>query len=375
MISGILFSFGLMFGQFISYYGLTIPIEKDLKSWSQSTKNIDFLDESFDLKSLQILRLIDETGEFTDWQKVQLSIKTAKHLFPDDTTKNTILNFFLLKNLQYDLVAAYNRSNDLIPLVASEQNLYGIAFFKIGGVRYYDLLGLTKSTDSDRKAISIHNDDTRTDGTKKLYIDFEQKPFTGKILSIKTLSWNYKENTYSFDVSVNIFLRSYYHDLPNLDYSYLLNYQFSDELRKTLIDPLRIEFTKQKLSDVERAECLRQMILQCFPYIDDDALFGYEHIQFPEELLLSEGCDCEDRAIFLYKLLIELTDLTPLLADYPMHVSVLVEDHDAVEGTRFYYKGKSFIYCDPTFFNAPIGAVPDAIKDIQPDIIERKSRE
>lgn len=369
-----IFGIVLSLSQIISYYGLTIPLTDELTEWSKSTKTISFLDNEYEVYSNDIISIIDSNGEFTEWQKIQLSIKISKTLFPEDTTKFSSLCFYLFKNFGYDIVASYNQKNEMIPLVASEQSLYGMAFFKIRGQRYYDLLGLTSSNDNEKQSISLNNDDQRVSGTKKIYIDFLEMPTTGKNLTTKILIWEYKSNLFSFAVPVNMYLRSYYHDLPHLDYGYFLNYQFSEELRTYLIDPLRERFAELKWNDVDRAECLRQMILQCFPYIDDMVLFGYEHVQFPEELLLSEGCDCEDRAIFLYKLLIELTDLTPLLADYPKHVSVLVEDEKTKAETKFIYKGKSFMFCDPTFFNAPIGAVPEAIKNIQPEIIERKGR-
>lgn len=374
MIQAFLFSLLLNSNPYIVFYGITIPISSDQITWSKSGKNIDFLEEMYIDQSRKIIHTIDSAGSFNDWQKVQLSIRFAKSLFPGDTEKFTALSFYLWNEMGFDVQPGYNKKGELIPLIASEQSMFGLPFFKINGIRYYDLLMISKASEVEKKGLTIHSDDPPPKWTKKLVIDVSAVPFTGDQVQEKILSWSFENHYYSFTIPVNIFLRTYFHDLPNVEYKYLLDYKFSENITNNFINPLREEFKKQKLSDDQIAECLRQMILQCFPYIDDQALFGYEHVQFPEELLLSEGCDCEDRSLFLYKLLEQLTELTPLMADYPTHVSVLINSSENWQGDSFEYKGKKFIFCDPTFFNAPLGAVPEAIKDLTPDIIERISK-
>jgi len=371
MMTALLISIFLNSNPFIVFYVITIPIPSEQISWSKSTKNIDFLEEKYIDQSRKIIQTIDSSGSFNDWQKVQLSIRFAKSLFPDNSEKYISLSFYLWNEMGFEVQPGYNKNGEMIPLIASEQSMFGMPFFKINGSRYYDLLMISKASEEEKKGLTIHSDDPPPKWSKKLVINVSDLPFTGDQTQSKTLSWSYENHYYSFTFPVNIYLRSYFHDLPNIEYKYLLEYKFSQSITDNFIIPLREEFKKQKLTDDEKAECLRQMILQCFPYIDDQALFGYEHVQFPEELLLSEGCDCEDRSLFLYKLLEQLTDLTPLMADYPTHVSILINSNENWKGDSFEYKGKKFIFCDPTFFNAPLGAVPDAIKNLTPDIIER----
>lgn len=370
-----IFSLIFLFSSF-QFYGLTIEIPSSVIEWSRSERKIDFLESSFQEQAQLIESHIIIANKMNDWQKIELSYRIADFLSFNSIEKRNTLIYYLWLAYNFNTILAHQEEVP-VPILASDQQFFGLPFFIIRKQRYYHILqhfNPDSEIGNEAKLSLIEGDEQLqlTKDLRKLMIDFFDLPHLENDLVTRSYSWTFKNEILTVSPQINRFLRNYYHNLPVLDYPSLMNYQFSPLLRKTLIQPLQKIFQSKKFTEHEKVECLRQFILQSFPYIDDQLLFGREHIQFAEEIFLSEGCDCEDRAIFLFRLIEDLTELQPLLADYPEHVSVLVEYSQPFAGERFLYKGKSFVFCDPTYFNSAFGAIPVEIKELLPEIIERK---
>lgn len=371
-MTSLLIGFLFLQTQTFTFSGLSFPVNPDHVEWARSTNKINFTDSQFDETASEVVSDTGMTTGLTDWQKIQFSIAYSGELFPENKDNSAQLTYFLWKKWGFETERVKTDSGLRVPLVSVSQQLFGLQFYRISGKKFFDVLKLTQSENENGK-IKITLEDKESDADNDLRpvkFNLAELPVTGPAKTEKTLSWTFKELTYSVNVELNRNLSRYYFSLPNIRFQDALTYRFSPDLMRTLVIPLKAQMKQNGLTEHEKVECIRQMLLQCFPYIDDQVLFGYEHLQFPEEILLSEGCDCEDRSVFMFKLVEDLTTLKPLLADFPEHVSLLVTTPEGWHGEVYEFGSRYYVYCDPTYFNAPFGETPEEIRELIPEIID-----
>ena len=75
--------------------------------------------------------------------------------------------------------------------------------------------------------------------------------------------------------------------------------------------------------------------------------FGKEKRLTPEQTLLYENSDCEDRAALFFYLVKEIYDLPMIVLAYPKHVTVAVK-FDKPVGHTIVYNGNKYSVCEPT---------------------------
>lgn len=84
-----------------------------------------------------------------------------------------------------------------------------------------------------------------------------------------------------------------------------------------------------------------------FLFEKDTEIFGNEKRLSPEETLLYEQSDCEDRAALFFYLVKEIYNLPMIVLVYPRHVTIAVQ-LDKPVGNPIVYKGKKYSICEPT---------------------------
>jgi hypothetical protein len=84
-----------------------------------------------------------------------------------------------------------------------------------------------------------------------------------------------------------------------------------------------------------------------FLYERDTDVFGREKRFSPEETLLYDYSDCEDRAALFFCLVKEIYNLPMIVLVYPKHVSIAVEFEKPI-GQTIVYNGKKYTVCEPT---------------------------
>ena len=67
----------------------------------------------------------------------------------------------------------------------------------------------------------------------------------------------------------------------------------------------------------------------------------------PEQTLLYEQSDCEDRVSLFYCLVKEIYDLPMIVLSYPEHITIAVK-LDRPVGRPVIYNGQPFTVCEPT---------------------------
>ena len=84
-----------------------------------------------------------------------------------------------------------------------------------------------------------------------------------------------------------------------------------------------------------------------FLFEKDTLVFGREKRLSPEETLLYDQSDCEDRAALFFYLVKEIYNLPMIVLSYPNHVTVAVS-FDKPIGKPIMYNGSPYYVCEPT---------------------------
>ncbi len=84
-----------------------------------------------------------------------------------------------------------------------------------------------------------------------------------------------------------------------------------------------------------------------FLFKQDNQQFGGEKRLSPEQTLLFEQSDCDDRAALFFYLVKEIYNLPMIVLSYPEHVTVAVKFEKPV-GKPILYNGEKYSVCEPT---------------------------
>ena len=110
---------------------------------------------------------------------------------------------------------------------------------------------------------------------------------------------------------------------------------------------------------VQLVDIILNFVQTAFQYQIDEKQFGREKYFFPEEVIGYPYSDCEDRAALFAWLVKRYTGCEVVGVLYPDHLATAVYFGDGVKvpGKGFDQNGKHFVFCDPTYTNAPIGTI------------------
>ena len=90
----------------------------------------------------------------------------------------------------------------------------------------------------------------------------------------------------------------------------------------------------------------------------DQEQFGKEKFCLTEETLHYPFADCEDRTFLLNRLIQTFTNWKTVGIRFPNHLALAVELEPETGMDVLRYKGRKWVYCDPTYFGADVGRVP-----------------
>ncbi|MBJ7429484.1 MAG: hypothetical protein JHD28_11095, partial [Bacteroidia bacterium] len=132
---------------------------------------------------------------------------------------------------------------------------------------------------------------------------------------------------------------------PVVDFESYFNIPLSKETYSSLIP-----FLKENIKNINQKEgidYLMNFTRYAFLYEDDLANFGKEKRLSPEQTLLYEHSDCDDRAALFFYLVKEIYNLPMIAILYPTHITIAVQFENP-EGKPIVYNGRNYSICDPT---------------------------
>ncbi|MES2727623.1 MAG: hypothetical protein V4643_11015 [Bacteroidota bacterium] len=282
-----------------------------------------------------------------DWLYYQLIRKTAQELSPKQENYNcyTLYKWFLLTKSGYDATLVIGK-NQILFYVKSDDNIYDIPFYMSNGKQYvclnYHDYGKINFETEKLFAINIDIPEAINSFSYKV----TQLPnFKPETYAEKDLSFNYKEKSYHFKVKLNNEVQTIFKNYPVVDFATYFNIPLSRETHSTLIPLLKANI--QSLSQKEGIDYLMHFTRYAFLYENDQDNFGKEKRLSPEQTLLYEHSDCDDRAALFFYLVKEIYNLPMIALLYPTHVTIAVQ-FDKPQGKPITYNGRKYSICDPT---------------------------
>jgi hypothetical protein len=282
-----------------------------------------------------------------DWMYYQLIRRTAEYLSPkaDDYIRYTLYKWYFLTRTGYD--ATLNVAGEkLLFYVQCDENIYDIPYHVRNGKQYvclnYHDYGSIDFTVSKFTMLNIEVSEKRHGFSYKLT---HMPEFSGDDYEDKELSFNYKNKNYSFRIRLNTKVKNIFTNYPVADYQLYFNMPLSRETYASLMPQLRESVYDMGVR--EGVDYLMRFTRYAFLYKPDGEHFGKEKRMLPEQTLLYESSDCEDRAALFFYLVKEIYNLPMIVLAYPDHVSIAVK-FDKPVGTPIIYKGQKYSLCDPT---------------------------
>ena len=282
-----------------------------------------------------------------DWLFYQLIRQAAQHISPKaaDYTKYTIAKWYLLSKSGYDAIMAVSE-NRILFYVRCDENIYNIPNRTWNGKQYvclnyhdYGKIDFATNTFSDVTVPVAEAKNTFSYKINKL------PAFKLSDYQEKDLRFSYNENDYQFKVKLNPQVQTLFRNYPTVDYESYLNIPMSQETYRSLIPLLKKNV--KKMSVKNGVDYLMRFTRYAFLFQPDSEHFGSEKRLSPEQTLLYEQSDCEDRVALFFYLVKELYDLPMIVLSYPKHVTIAVQ-FDKPVGKPIVYNGQQYTVCEPT---------------------------
>ncbi|MES2702603.1 MAG: hypothetical protein V4649_08195 [Bacteroidota bacterium] len=301
-----------------------------------------------------------------DWLYYQLVRKTAQALSPkaDNYYRYTLYKWFLLCASGYD--ATVNIVGDkLLLYVQNDEDIYDIPYFKKDGKQYICLNYHDYGYNIDFANMKQSNVAVSVPGAvAKFSYRLTQLPkFSPAEYHEKDLFFNYQGSSYRFKIKINDEVKLLFTNYPVADYKLYINAPLSTETYQSLIPQLKKQVSG--LSVNNGIDYLMHFTRYAFSYTKDYDNFGREKRLSPEQTLLYEKSDCEDRAALFYCLVKEIYNLPMILLTYPTHVTVAVKLNKP-KGQPIVYNGVTYSICEPTpqAEDLPIGYSATELKHV-----------
>jgi len=293
------------------------------------------------------LKSYSERQQPDDWLFYQLIRSTAENLSPKAANyeRYTLYKWYLLLQTGYTAMLTITPDKMLL-YIQSDEEVFEIPCRNRNGKQYVCL---------------NYHDYSPIDFTKEIFqelnigIPDQGKSFTYKITrlpafrqesyTVKELQFDYYQKDYNFKVLVNNQVQKIFANYPVVDYRYYFDMPVSSITHSSLIQLLKEQV--KKMNQKKGVDYLMRFTRYAFPYASDSKIYGKEKRLSPEQTLLYEYSDCEDRAAFFFYLVKEIYNLSMIVLEYPDHITVAVRFSSPV-GNTVMHKGQAYSICEAT---------------------------
>jgi hypothetical protein len=297
---------------------------------------------------INALQAYKEKFKPNDWLFYQLIRKAAQQISPktEDYHRYTLYKWYFLSRTGYD--ALLTISGDYILFyIHCEENTYNIPNRVVNGkqyvcLNYHDYGNNIDFQKNKFSVVEIRVSEARNSFSYKIT---HLPEFRSTDYKVKELRFNYNDNEYHYNVKLNNQIQTLFINYPVVDYSLYLNIPLSRETYYSLI-PL-LKKSVKGLSVKNGVDYLMRFTRYAFLFEPDTQVFGSEKRLSPEQTLLYDQSDCEDRVALFYCLVKEIYNLPMIVLSYPKHVTIAVQFNKPV-GQPIIYNGNKYTVCEPT---------------------------
>ncbi|WP_370583338.1 hypothetical protein [Pedobacter sp. ASV28] len=296
---------------------------------------------------IESLKAYKEKHQLNDWLYYQLIRKTAEQLSPKAKNYNsyTLYKWFFMVKSGYDAKIAIG-NNQIIFYVRCEEDIADIPFFVIDQKKYmclnYHDYGKLFQREDTYFPVDIKPAEAKNVFSYKVT---RMPDFTPENYEEKDINFRYKHKTFHFKLKINKQVDGIFTNYPGVDFESYFNIPLSRETYQSLIPTLK-EYVKG-MNTKKGVDYLMRFTRYAFLYENDDENFGKEKRLSPEQTLINNFSDCDDRAALFFYLVKEIYNLPMVALLYPTHITMAVA-FDKPIGTGIYYNGKIYSICEPT---------------------------
>ena len=283
-----------------------------------------------------------------DWLFYQLIRKAAQQISPktDDYHRYTLYKWYFLCRLGYDAIVTIS-GNYILFYVNCEENIYNIPNRTINGKQYVCLNyhDYGNNIDFTQHTFNVVDCPVPGAGNTFTYRITHLPEFKSTDYKEKDLHFSFNDNEYHYKVKLNTQIQTLFINYPVVDYALYLNIPLSHETYYSLI-PL-LKKSVKGMSVKSGVDYLMRFTRYAFLFEPDTQVFGGEKRLSPEQTLLYDQSDCEDRVALFYCLVKEIYDLPMIVLSYPQHVTIAVQFNKPI-GKPIVYNGNKYSICEPT---------------------------
>lgn len=269
----------------------------------------------------------------------------AKNLDVSDN-ESKMYHWFLLTKAGYNARVGFSNGRPLL-IVASEMKIYGKPYFEEEGVTYYVL-------DDQARQIETYGK-VATQASSALDFVFEEAPDLPLSPKSKQFQFVHGGTEYSWEIYYNMNVVNLLEDFPLVELPAYFNSRGSFLLERSLKKQLSEDL--KNMTETEAVSLMLSFTQKAFEYQTDQLQFGIEKIMYPDEFIHFDKSDCDDRVVFMNYLIDLFTDVKTVALLFPQHIALGAKLPLPAYGETVDYAGNRFTFCDPTFYNAPLGTV------------------
>lgn len=256
----------------------------------------------------------------------------------------TLFKYALLHKKDFDVflgftehsLTLYGRTNVMID---------NCIFIERGPKKYFDL-SFSQRTEPKTEQLFVLRHQSKA---LPLVMNMIEPPALWAHQTKKVFPFEYDGYLYFFKANVNQSLVEYYRDLPTININTVyLNYGLSSGVMQSLVSEMRQATASMKKTDA--VQFMLQFVQSAFEYRKDEQVYGEEKFAFPEETLLNDYADCEDKAMLFAYLVNKVSGLKTVALFYKdaKHINVGIENWNAKTASSFVFNDKGYIVCEPS---------------------------
>lgn len=329
-----------------------------------------------DIESKEYTPLIEQLKTFkaenslNDWLYYQLVRRVSESISPkaENYHRYTLYKWYLMNKSGYDARLAVG-DDQVIFYIKNKEDISDIPFFIIDGqqftcLNYHDYGKLFRRSDVYRP-VAIRIPGADGDFSYKIA---QMPEFKDESYAVKNVNFQYQDKVYEFDIKVNDHVAGIFKNYPGVDFETYFNIPLTQVTYQSLIPVL-----KENIKGMDTkggVDYLMRFTRYAFLYENDDINFGIEKRLSPEQTLMNNYSDCDDRAALFFFLIKEIYNLPMIAILYPTHITMAVQFEQKI-GESIAYEGQYFSICEPTpqGQNLNIGEVADKYKHEKYEIV------
>jgi len=283
-----------------------------------------------------------------DWLYYQVIRRTAQQYSPkaENYFSYTIYKWFLLTKSGYDALVRINEDKMLF-YVQSDDMIYNVPYVIQNAKQYICLNYHDYGNNIDFQKEHFSTVELPSDGVKRSFsykVNHLPDIRSGNYIE-KNIGFDYYQQQYHFTIKLNPEIKTIFTNYPSGEYGNQFSIPLSTETYNSLIPQLKDVVSPMSVTN--GVDYLMRFTRNAFLFEKDTVIFGREKRLSPEETLLYDQSDCEDRAALFFYLVKEIYKLPMIVLSYPDHVTVAV-NFDKPVGKPIIYNGERYYVCDPT---------------------------